>query len=59
MHLIVCDLELQAMTQLIGEERARTLLAGTSFYQWIYGKVLNDPRVREVTREWGFSSPTG
>jgi hypothetical protein len=59
LHLIVCDLELQAMTDLLGAEPARALLAGKTYYQWIYDKVLHDPRVREVNREWGFVAPPG
>jgi hypothetical protein len=53
-HLIVCDLELQAMTRLIGEEAARALLARITHYEWIYERVLTDPRVREVTERHGF-----
>jgi hypothetical protein len=53
-HLLVCDLELQAMTRLIGEARARRLLAAITHYQWIYERVLDDPRVREVAARHGF-----
>lgn len=53
-HLLVCDLELQGMTLLVGEERAREVLAGITHYEWIYEKVLTDPRVREVTERHGF-----
>lgn len=53
-HLVVCDLEFQAMTVLVGERTAREVLAGTTHYQWIYDRVLNDPRVREVNRRHGF-----
>jgi hypothetical protein len=53
-HLIVCDLELQAMTELLGEEAARALLARITHYDWIYERVLTDPRVRGVTARHGF-----
>ena len=53
-HLLVCDLELQAMTRLIGGTEARALLARITHYEWIYERVLNDPRVREVVERHGF-----
>jgi hypothetical protein len=53
-HLVVCDLELQAMTRLIGEEAARALLRRNTHYTWIYDRVLSDPRVREVNARHGF-----
>lgn len=52
-HLVVCDLELQAMSRLIGAERARALLREKGYYAWIYARVLDDPRVREVTERHG------
>jgi hypothetical protein len=54
LHLIVCDLELQAMTALIGEERARALMASYGHYTWIYETLLDDPRIREVNLRHGF-----
>lgn len=53
LHLVVCDLELQVTTKLLGEERARAVQRGWDHYQWIYGKVLDDPRVREVMERAG------
>jgi hypothetical protein len=53
-HLVVCDLELQGMTRLVGEARARKVLAAMTHYEWIYEKVLSDPRVREVNERHGF-----
>jgi len=53
-HLLVCDLELQAMTRLIGETSARELLVGITHYEWIYQHVLEDPRVREIAQRHGF-----
>lgn len=58
-HLLVCDLEYQAMTALVGEPAARETLAAMTHYQWIYGKVLNDPRVREVALAHGFDVAKG
>jgi hypothetical protein len=54
-HLLVNDLEYQAMTMLVGEARARAVLGANRHYTWIYDRVLNDPRVREVARRHGFS----
>ena len=53
-HLVVCDLELQAMTRLFGEERARETLAAITHYEWIYERVLSDPRIRQVNVRHGF-----
>ena len=41
-HLIVCWLELNAMSELIGEEPARSLLAQKPYYRWVYERVLSD-----------------
>ncbi len=54
LHLVVCDLEYQAMTKLLGEDKARDLLADKSYYRWIYDQVLNDKRVREINAKHGF-----
>ncbi|MEM8509592.1 MAG: hypothetical protein AAF717_17300 [Bacteroidota bacterium] len=54
LHFIVCDLELQAMTQVVGEKMARQLLSEWTYYQWIYDKVLNDKRIRAVNTKYGF-----
>lgn len=53
-HLLVCDLEFQIMTRLIGAERARRVLSANRHYTWIYDRVLNDAKVRSVAREHGF-----
>lgn len=54
-HLVVCDLELQGMTRLFGEQRARETLGAITHYEWIYERVLGDPRIREVNRRHGFT----
>jgi hypothetical protein len=53
-HLVVCDLELQALTHLLGEHRAREVIASITHYEWIYQRVLDDPGVREITARHGF-----
>ncbi len=58
-HLLVCDLEYQAMTAVVGERKARETLAATNHYQWIYDKVLNDPKVRKVAVRHGFDVSHG
>ena len=58
-HLLVCDMELQAMTTLVGEAAARETLAAQTHYEWIYDKVLNDPRVRVIVLKHGFDVSAG
>ena len=58
-HLLVCDMELQALTTLVGEAAARGTLAGMTHYAWVYDKVLNDPRIREVSLAHGFNVSHG
>lgn len=53
-HLLICDLEFQAMSQLVGMERAREVLSANQHYTWIYDHVLVDPKVREIARAHGF-----
>jgi hypothetical protein len=42
LHLIVCTLELQALTELLGEPRARQQLESWTHYTWVYRTVLTD-----------------
>lgn len=58
-HLLVCDMEYQAMTTLVGEATARETLGRITHYEWIYEKVLNDPRVHEVALRHGFGVSEG
>jgi hypothetical protein len=58
-HLLVCDMEYQAMSALVGEAAARETLAAFTHYEWIYDKVLNDPRIRAVTLRHGFDVAEG
>lgn len=55
LHLVVCDLELQATTALLGEERAREVQRAWTHYEWIYRQVLGDPRIREVLEREGLT----
>ena len=54
-HLVVNDLEYQALTELVGADRAREILEGRRFYTWIYERVLVDPVVRRINREHGLT----
>ena len=58
-HLLVCDLEYQAMTSIVGQETARKTLAAITHYWWIYDKVLYDGRVREISLRHGFDASGG
>jgi len=42
LHLIVCTLELQALTELLGEPSARQQLARWTHYTWVYRTVLTE-----------------
>jgi len=48
LHLVVCDLEFQALTMLVGREEAKRTLERFTHYQWIYERVLEEPFVRSV-----------
>lgn len=54
LHLIVCDLEYQAMTILFDEATARGVLGANTHYEWIYERVLDDPAVRRINLRHGF-----
>ena len=41
-HLIVCHLELQALTALLGEQSARQQLERWTHYTWVYRTVLTE-----------------
>ena len=43
LHLIVCHLELQALTALLGEQSARQQLQRWTHYTWVYRTVLTGP----------------
>jgi hypothetical protein len=54
LHLIVCDMEFQALAILVGELAARRILAAKPYYTWIYNRVLRDPAVRATNIRFGF-----
>ena len=58
LHLIVCYLELQSLTELIGENRAREHLASIDHYTWVYRTVLADAgRIGELVTRHGLAVP--
>ena len=57
LHLVICDLELQAMSRLVGEEKAREVIQGWEHYTWIYEQVLGNPEVRRVNERFGMLVP--
>ncbi|MGD8279218.1 MAG: hypothetical protein PVH00_14365 [Gemmatimonadota bacterium] len=48
LHFVVCDLEFQAMTLLVGREEAARVLDGYTHYEWIHDTIIGDPFVRSV-----------
>jgi hypothetical protein len=51
LHLIVCHLELQALTALLGEQSARQQLERWTHYTWVYRTVLTETeRIGELLR---------
>ncbi len=48
LHLIVCDLEYAAVSELLGQAAARATLAASTHYIWIYRQVLENPAIRET-----------
>jgi hypothetical protein len=42
LHLIVCTLELQALTELLSEQRAQQQVERWTHYTWVYRTVLTD-----------------
>jgi hypothetical protein len=58
LHLIVCSLELQALTELLGEPSARQQLERWTHYTWVYWTVLTDTeRLGGVLRRHGIIVP--
>lgn len=41
-------------TLVVGEQRAREILSANQHYTWIYDRVLNDPKVRDIVTAHGF-----
>lgn len=60
LHLIICALELDAMTALIGETQARQTLQERNAYRWIYEQVLDHPKpIRAAMARHGIHLPFG
>ncbi len=58
LHLIVCYLELQALTELLGEPRARQQLESWTHYTWVYRTVLTETeRIGDLVRRHGVVVP--
>jgi hypothetical protein len=54
LHLAVCLMELDALTEVLGKEKAETVIAtnGKYFYKWIYKTVLEDQaKIRKVLKK--------
>ena len=54
LHLAVCLMELDALTHLLGKEKAEEVIAtnGKYFYKWIYTTVLQDQaQIREILKK--------
>lgn len=53
-HLIVCWLEYDAMTELVGKEKAQQILSTADHYRWIYTQVLHDTEeIRSILSRHG------
>lgn len=53
LHLIICCLELDALSQIIGVETARRTLGSWKHYTWVYANVLADAdRIRDIVHEY-------
>ena len=51
LHLAVCLLEYDALTEVLGEEEAHKIISTNSkyFYKWIYQKILTEPdSIRDI-----------
>ena len=58
LHLIVCTVELQALTELLGEQSARQQLESWNHYTWVYRTVLTDTeRIGGLLRRHGVVVP--
>lgn len=53
LHLVICDLEFQALTLLLGKPVAEKVLRNWNHYSWIYSQVLSNPKVREINAAHG------
>jgi len=57
-HLIICQLEYDAVRDLAGDEAARRVIRAYSHYPWIYREVLERPEpLRRLIRQHGLDHP--
>ncbi len=42
LHLLVCFLEFEALSELVGKKEALNLIVAKPYYRWIYGAVVSD-----------------
>jgi hypothetical protein len=60
LHLLVCTLELDAVSTVFGEAVARRVLADWRHYTWVYREVLARPEpIRAILRARGLDLRTG
>ena len=58
LHLIVCALEFDALSVLVGEGPARAELESKSYYTWVYEQVLeNDQGIRAAMKKHKIELP--
>lgn len=49
LHLLVCFLELEALSDVIGERKAWRLISSKTYYKWIYAKTMLDyGKIRKI-----------
>lgn len=54
LHLIVCDLEYAAVSELLGQAAAHETLSANTHYVWIYRQVLENPAIRAINSRHDF-----
>ncbi len=58
LHLVVCHLEHQAMSRLVGAEASRRTMRGWRHYRWIYATILEDyDRIAVILEEHQLKLP--
>lgn len=58
LHLIICTWEVDALRQLLGEERAHKVIERRDYYTWIYRQASKgDSPLRRVLVAYGLTLP--
>lgn len=58
LHLLVCQLEYDALRYLFGDAPAWRTIAGWQHYRWVFRQVLERPEaIRQVVRSHGLDAP--